>query len=260
MNDELNGELNGELGGELNGGMNCGWNDENNADGNAAQDFGMNTDSSENRGRTNRHHVKDGAIDKKAGSDRKKEILEAAKIVFVKKGFSKTTMEDVIAQTSLSKGGVYYHYKSTKEMIFDMFMEGNEYRINIMRQYIRDNRLSQEDLMNEEIVAEMMTQKILTVSPMMEVYAQFLIEAAYNAELQATYSEIVRKSFEEIAKIFPHNPAVDPEKMRAGTDFMINLMNIFILGSNILKVHDNFENNRILIKEMIQLAIRYFRP
>ena len=37
---------------------------------------------------------------------RKKEILDAAKKVFIEKGFDATTMEDIIGKTSLSKGGL----------------------------------------------------------------------------------------------------------------------------------------------------------
>lgn len=194
--------------------------------------------------------------DQKSISGRKREILDAAKCVFIKKGFSKTTMEDVIAETTLSKGGVYYHYKSTKDMIFDMFMEGNEYRIRIMKQFIDDNHLKEEDLRNEDIVAEMMVQKFLNVGPMMEIYAQFLIEASYNEELLQTYHKIANKSFEEISRIFPGSPGLDTQ---AEFEFMTNIMNIFILGSNILKVNENFMQNRMLIKEMIKVAIRHFK-
>ena len=48
----------------------------------------------------------------KAGQIRKKEILDAARKVFLSKGFADTVMEDIITETSLSRGGVYYHYKN----------------------------------------------------------------------------------------------------------------------------------------------------
>ena len=40
------------------------------------------------------------------GAERKKEIMDSAAKVIVAKGFGKTTMEDIIAGTTLSKGGV----------------------------------------------------------------------------------------------------------------------------------------------------------
>ena len=44
---------------------------------------------------------------KKVSQIRKKEILDAAKKVFLRKGFADTVMEDIIVETSLSRGGVY---------------------------------------------------------------------------------------------------------------------------------------------------------
>ena len=46
----------------------------------------------------------------------KNQILEAALRVFVKSGFSKTTMEDIVNESGLSKGAIYHHYGSKKEL------------------------------------------------------------------------------------------------------------------------------------------------
>jgi len=47
--------------------------------------------------------------EQKVGQMRKKEIREAAKRCFLTKGFQSTTMEDVITEIDMSRGGVYYH-------------------------------------------------------------------------------------------------------------------------------------------------------
>ena len=46
----------------------------------------------------------------------KNQILEAALHVFVKSGFSKTTMDDIVNESGLSKGAIYHHYGSKKEL------------------------------------------------------------------------------------------------------------------------------------------------
>ena len=51
---------------------------------------------------------------------RKKEILDVAKKVFLKKGFADTVKEDIITETSLSRGGVYYHYKNKVEILLKL--------------------------------------------------------------------------------------------------------------------------------------------
>ena len=65
---------------------------------------------------------KETAISRK----RKNEICEAAKKCFLSKGFKGTTMEDVIKETGMSKGGVYRYYKSTSDMLYDFMLSGND--------------------------------------------------------------------------------------------------------------------------------------
>ena len=49
-----------------------------------------------------------GAVKRLSKEERKKEIMQSAAKVIIEKGFSKTTMEDIIAGTTMSKGGVYH--------------------------------------------------------------------------------------------------------------------------------------------------------
>ncbi len=48
---------------------------------------------------------------------RREQILAAAMAVFARKGFDQTSMDDIAAEAGLSKGGVYWHFKSKEEMI-----------------------------------------------------------------------------------------------------------------------------------------------
>ncbi len=50
------------------------------------------------------------------GIQTKNEILKAAKKLFMKKGFVAVTMTDLCEATGLSRGGLYRHFSSTKEI------------------------------------------------------------------------------------------------------------------------------------------------
>jgi AcrR family transcriptional regulator len=52
---------------------------------------------------------------------RKKHIIEAALTCFARKGFNQTTMEDIVQEAGLSKGGVYVHFASKKELYLAMY-------------------------------------------------------------------------------------------------------------------------------------------
>ena len=59
--------------------------------------------------------------------ERRKQILDAAEKVFVQRGFNKARMDDIVAESGLSKGALYWYYKSKDEIILalmDRFFAG----------------------------------------------------------------------------------------------------------------------------------------
>lgn len=191
--------------------------------------------------------------------ERKKEILDSAKKVFTIKGFAKTTMEDIISDTSLSKGGVYYYYKNKKDIIYDIFIEGNEYRMNIIKKYILDNNLKPEDFKNEDIVTDIILEKIMDDNLLMGIYAQFLVEAMYDDELFSTYKNIIENTKEIIAEKNLDEFFLNIIEKSSDFEFLTDIINTFIVGVNILKYRDNFYSKKVIIKEMIKVAIKDFK-
>ena len=62
---------------------------------------------------------------------RKQQILEAAIAVFARKGFDGASMDDIVAESGLSKGGLYWHFDkkddiiaAVLELFFDQEMAG----------------------------------------------------------------------------------------------------------------------------------------
>jgi len=48
--------------------------------------------------------------------ERKSQIMDAAMKVITRKGFSNTRMDDIVNEAGLSKGAIYHHYESKKEI------------------------------------------------------------------------------------------------------------------------------------------------
>jgi AcrR family transcriptional regulator len=53
--------------------------------------------------------------------ERKDQILDAASEVFADKGFSETRMDDIVKKSGLSKGTLYWYFKSKDEIIINIF-------------------------------------------------------------------------------------------------------------------------------------------
>ncbi len=61
--------------------------------------------------------------------DARAQILAAAISLFARQGFANTSMNDIVRESGLSKGGVYWHFKSKDDLIaaiFDSFFGGQE--------------------------------------------------------------------------------------------------------------------------------------
>jgi len=54
--------------------------------------------------------------ERRPSSERRIEILEAALTIFVKKGYSETRMDDIVQELGLSKGAIYHHFQSKRDL------------------------------------------------------------------------------------------------------------------------------------------------
>ena len=56
----------------------------------------------------------------KTKEERQYQILEAAMEVFVLNGYANTRMDDIVSQSGLSKGALYHHYPSKKDLFISL--------------------------------------------------------------------------------------------------------------------------------------------
>ena len=135
----------------------------------------------------------------KVGEKRKLEILEAAKTCFLEKGFQNTTMEDVIEKVSLSKGGVYYHYGSTYEMIYDFMKSGIKYRGE------KNKTIDTSKLTTLDAITEMMMERIYDENEFKSIYAIFLKLQNEDKRLCEMFENLKETNTEILSFTFPLN-------------------------------------------------------
>lgn len=186
----------------------------------------------------------------KVSQIRKKEILDAAKKVFLRKGFADTVMEDIITETSLSRGGVYYHYKNKVEILHDLMREGMAYRVDKINEFLA--KYSGE--LDANAVAHMIVDKVLDESELMSVYAIYLQTMKNNDDLKNLFPILVEESLK--ATYIGVKVTKKGECEYLTNDFLIFFMNTVILGCEILDgARDSFINNRGFFVETIKLFI-----
>ena len=177
--------------------------------------------------------------------ERKWKIRYAAKDVFLRKGFHNTTMEDVISESGLSKGGVYRYYKSTADMLYDLMEDGCMYRYNIVDNFLTANK----NLDKYDIVSEMIVDKILDDNELSKVYAMFLQEKQYDENLERLFLKLKEETFFDLNKLYKKfGFSFDFNEYNFITDFM----NSLVLGIEILGAKNSFFENRALIKNIVR--------
>lgn len=85
--------------------------------------------------------------------ERKEQILDAAAIVFSQQGFASARMDDIVQQSGLSKGALYWYFKSKDDIIlalmhrfFDQDLDGLNH-IQELKLSARDTLLQYTDAM-----------------------------------------------------------------------------------------------------------------
>jgi AcrR family transcriptional regulator len=72
---------------------------------------------------------------------RRQQILDAARVCFIRKGFYETSMQDVFREAGLSAGAVYRYFKSKDEIVRAIATEGQELLVGFMEGILEENPL-----------------------------------------------------------------------------------------------------------------------
>ena len=191
-------------------------------------------------------------------SAREAEIQEAAKKVFLEKGFRYTTMEDVVKRTTLSKGGVYQYYKTTKAILFDIMQNGNYFR------YERTEKIVKESVGTESL-AEVMTDscmaKIFDEVPEKKLYLMFLAEIPYDRDYETLYFQLEKQAFELLIKTLHYTPQQELELLdiiRHQEYFLFKIFHGMLVMHELFSDKDVFNQNKEKIRTIILTAMQNF--
>ena len=113
----------------------------------------------------------------------RQKILNTAQNLFFEKGYDKTSMQDIMNVGGLTKGAIYHHFKSKKD-IFDKIMYG-----------LNDNGKSVFSIMsNQELSGLKKLQKLVCINLENKEKAQILSNASSLFLDNKVYGEIIREN------------------------------------------------------------------
>lgn len=193
---------------------------------------------------------------RKTKEERKQEIREAAMGVFLEKGFKYTTMEDIIAKTTLSKGGVYRYYASTKEMMFDMMELGNQYRFMQIKSSFEKLVVGSTKEQIVSSLVEVTLNKILEESNEKQLYLMFLYETLYEEEFREKYNCFEKQSMEFLKCALTEKTGRKFQMSEENQNFSSQMINALIMGKEFFPNRKGLEENK---ERLEKLFAEFFR-
>ncbi len=119
--------------------------------------------------------------------ERKNQILDAATQVFMQKGFDKARMDDIVEETGLSKGTLYWYFKSKYDIIISIL---DRFFVNIFDKL--DIQQKTGDLSASEALWQFTEDVIQDYKKMLS-----LMPVAYEFMALAFRNKVVQKAFKQ---------------------------------------------------------------
>ncbi len=173
--------------------------------------------------------------------DRRKQIKEVALKLFTDKGYAKTTMDEIIQECGISKGGMYHHFANKEEIFVELLKDGGEYRQNIVLEYMKGSFKSRDEKLIDSLL-----DKVLDVNPYKKLYIVFLIEMQSNPAFKELFEKIYDKSLENFIK-FCKEEGLDEYISISNKEFTF-LLNSLYVG---MYLFENIEKEKL--KEMLRI-------
>lgn len=120
---------------------------------------------------------------------RRKQILDAARTCFIRKGFHLTSMQDVFVESGLSAGAVYRYFKSKNEIIHAIATEKLGGAIVVLEEILKEDPLPPL----EEIVERFATyaQSVLDEDGALRVAPYVWAEALHDPEYHGFVTQLL---------------------------------------------------------------------
>ena len=131
--------------------------------------------------------------------ERKNQILDAATEVFIQKGFDKARMDDIVEQTGLSKGTLYWYFKSKYDIIINVLDRIFLGSIERLKSQQKNTDLSASQALWQ--FTEVAIQDYLKMMSLMPVAYEFLALAFRNKIVQKALKQYMEQYMKALVPI-----------------------------------------------------------
>ncbi len=182
-------------------------------------------------------------------ADRRKQICDTARKLFIKKGFENVSMKDINKELNISVGGLYHHYANLNEILKDLVVNSQEYKNNLLESIREKN----PEMSLDEAMIETVVYLLFDKSEYSMLYVMFLIAAKSDKSLFEVSRDLLQKSKQEYLLLLEHLGTNDYKCFI--NDEFINFINSVKIGNYYLKIDDEIEANKIIYRNFVRIYL-----
>lgn len=175
---------------------------------------------------------------------RKEQIKKVAIELFTKKGYKKTSVQDIVDRANFSKGGFYNCFPSKEALFKEILVDGMALRYEKVRAF----KSNAKDMDKKSIVIETLLEKILDYNDYKKLYATLMIEMSLDESFYQFYMDSFKGLLKEFLEFCEQEGFADYKKVVS--DEFNALISSLILGTEIYRQHDN-QKYRALLRELL---------
>jgi AcrR family transcriptional regulator len=166
--------------------------------------------------------------------ERRSQILDAAAQVFVKKGFDHARMDDIVEETGLSKGALYWYFKSKDDIIFGIIDRIFQHEFKELESTVADAPTAAEGL---RLFTEVAIQDIHNMVRLLPIAYEFLALAFRNKAVQRALKSYMNRYMEILLPVIQRG--IDSGEFRAVDPMQVGVAaGAIIEGTMLLWVYD----------------------
>ncbi|WP_270181508.1 TetR/AcrR family transcriptional regulator [Alkalihalobacillus sp. CinArs1] len=125
-------------------------------------------------------------VSKEHKEQRRAELLEAAKTVFIERGYERATMKHIMEEANVSRGGLYQYFSSKEDVYEAILKEGLETAMEDTEEVLKKEELTHWALLMKRLFGE--EQELDEMDPMAPSNLEFFITGR-NDERRRKYGK-----------------------------------------------------------------------
>jgi AcrR family transcriptional regulator len=132
-------------------------------------------------------------------------LLEAAAIVFARKGFHEATLDEVAATAGFSKGAVYSNFKSKDDLFVELLDDRIDREFAVVSEVLESG--SHEKTEQFPRIRDIVRSDMFWSEDFVALWMEFVLYARRNPEAQAKLAASIERSREQVRRLIEHEYA-----------------------------------------------------